>query len=156
MDFVVDPLKRIMMEEKDLVLCYPYRKGYFNDLVVFYYFVTDDADRYSVRFVNTGKMHNRRKQVWQVDFATDHAEGYTGVVNKGRVFRVISTVVSVIREFIRENSKCVDGLDICPVYNFRNDHRRYNIYMRYIDRFMPEGWKKKRKLFESYICLRKI
>lgn len=134
---------------------YPYRKGKCSNLACFYYFLTDDGDEYAVKFINLGEIHHRKEQIWQTEFSVGGPTGDTDVVNKGRFFRVISTVVEIIKEFVKENDHMVDGLDIYPSANFKGDDRRYQIYSRYIEKLLPSDWKRKKSFFDKRILLRK-
>jgi hypothetical protein len=134
---------------------YPYRKGKCEELACFYYFQTEDGDNYAVKFINLGKIHSRKEQIWSVEYSVDGPSGDTDIVNKGRFFRVISTVVEIIKEFVEENDSMVDGLDIYPSSNYKGDDRRYQIYLRYINRLLPSSWKRKKSFLDKRILLRK-
>lgn len=70
---------------------------------IFYYFKTEDGDYYKVLF--DGMMY---ENVWELAFYSNSVtpsdeEGYTGIVtNKGRQFKIISTVMDIINSFIKE------------------------------------------------------
>jgi len=110
---------------------YEYRLGKCDTLACFYYFETEDGDKYSVRFMNLGQIHNRKKQIWQTEFMVPGKTGNTDVVNKGRIFKVMATVIAIIKDFITDNR--VDGLNINPVKNYKGDTRRYDLYINYIN-----------------------
>lgn len=147
-----------LFEAFKMVEPYEYRRGKFDVLACFYYFETEDGDRYSVKFMNLGEIHNRKKQIWQTEFAAPGKQGDTIVLNKGRVYRVLSTVIAIIKEFISEEGIPIDGLDINPSSNYKGDTRREEIYLNYISKLLPEfpNWKKVWNPFSKKILLRKI
>ena len=148
----LDPLNEV---GSFLVQPYSYRKGKCEKLACFYYFETEDGDQYAVKFINLGEIHGRKKNIYQTEFSTSGEEGDTKVVNKGRIFKILSTVIEIIKEFVSENE--VDGLNMYPSTNFKGDDRRYKIYMAYLNKLLPEfpEWKKTWSPFDKRIILRK-
>lgn len=148
-------MKSLFEAETKLVEPYEYRQGICNKIACFYYFETEDGDKYSVRFMNLGEIHNKKKQIWQTEFVIPGLEGSTTIVNKGRIFKVISTVIQIVKEFIVD--KDPDGLNINPSSNYKGDRRRYNLYLNYIDKFITKflNWKKAWSPFDKRILLRK-
>jgi hypothetical protein len=146
-----------LFESIGLVEPYEYRRGKFDKLACFYYFETEDGDKYVVRFMNLGEIHNRKKQIWQTEFVIPGKEGNTAVVNKGRVFKVLSTIIHIIQEFLNEDLIQVDGLNINPASSYKGDTRRYDLYLNYINKLLPEfpNWKKAWNPFDKRILLRK-
>jgi hypothetical protein len=59
-----------------------------------YYFTTEDNDYYKVKFVGT--MDND----WGLAFYANNDSGV--ITNKGRQFKIISTVVDIIKSFVEE------------------------------------------------------
>ena len=140
----------------DLVQPYEYRIGKCSKLACFYYFNTEDGDQYSVRFMNLGEIHSKKKQIWQTEFVVPGVGGDKEVVNKGRIFKVMSTVITIIKDFIN-SSNIIDGLNINPVENYKGDERRKNLYLSYINKILPEfpDWKKVWNPLDKRILLRK-
>jgi len=140
----------------DMVQPYEFRLGKCDKLACFYYFNTEDGDQYSVRFMNLGEIHNRKKQIWQTEFVVPGEKGDREVMNKGRIFKIMATVIAIIKDFIN-SSNIVDGLDINPVENYKGDDRRKNLYINYINKILPEfpEWKKAWNPFGDKILLRK-
>jgi hypothetical protein len=134
---------------------YQHRKGKCNDLIWWYYFSTEDGDQYAVRFINLSKIQGNKKKIWQVEFSVDGPTGDTDVVNNGRFFKVISTVIKILREFVSDNNYNIAGINIYPSSNFKDDDRRYRIYSRYIEKLLPPDWKWKKSFFDKRILLRK-
>ena len=80
----------------------------------------------------------------QIDFYIYHGFGTHDadvVVNKGRLFRVMSTVVKAAEEFMDDldyEEKGIDTLIIEPTKTTDDDdHRRAKLYMAYIKRQLP-------------------
>ena len=74
--------------------------GYVN-----YFFTTEDNDYYNVIF--TGGVHEDIEDSWSINFFvkndTDIETWNSGTVtNKGRQFKVISTIIDIIKNFIEE------------------------------------------------------
>ena len=59
-----------------------------------YYFTTEDNDYYKVKFVGT--MDND----WGLAFYANNDSGV--ITNKGRQFKIISTIMDIIKNFIKE------------------------------------------------------
>ena len=63
------------------------------------------------------------------------------VVNKGRLFRVMATIVQIAKEFMNDidyKEKGIDMLRITPTKSESDeDDRRANLYMAYIKRQLP-------------------
>jgi len=109
-------------------------------------FKTEDNDQYQV------ELHAYWGDNWvtdtlgshiTIDFLIDHGFGNRDayvVVNKGRLFRVMATVVQIAREFMKDidyKEKGIDTLRIEPTKDDLDDHRRSGLYMAYIKRQLP-------------------
>lgn len=128
------------------------------DLVIQYKFITEDGDKYVVRFFDMYRIHkqDKYKDYYQLEFVTSDSEydaGDTIVINKGRFYKVISTVISIIKDFVKFKDPRV--LKISPSKNFRKDKRRKNIYIRYIERLLPEDYKYKKSFFGDSLYITK-
>jgi len=117
---------------QSMVDSYEYKKEIDYELATYYTFTTEDNDKYIVRFFHIGEFQHKEKWMghYQVEFVTtgdDENEGDRIVVNKGRFYKVMSTVVNIIKEFVKEYDPKL--LKINPVSNFKKDKRRKNIYI---------------------------
>jgi hypothetical protein len=154
-----DYLEFILEEVGDsMVTPYEYEKTSDIDLATYYKFVTEDQDHYLVRFYNMYSFQKKKRYIgeYQVEFVTggdNYTEGDTVVVNKGRFFKVISTVISIIVEFMEE--KDPKRLKINPVRNYKKDKRRKNIYIRYIERLLPNSYNYKKAFFGNSLYITK-
>lgn len=126
---------------------YSYHKDSESDLVTYYKFVTEDGDQYSVRFFNQYYIQPKEKfkDQYQVEFITSDEKGDHIIVNKGRFYKVLATVIAIIKEFTKQNDPKV--LKISPVSNFKKDKRRKNIYINYIEKLLPDDYKYKKSFF---------
>jgi hypothetical protein len=125
------------------------------DLVIQYKFKTEDNDIYVVRFFDMHEIHKQEKyrDYYQLEFVTNDERGDTVIVNKGRFYKVISTVIGIIKDFV--NFKDPRVLKISPSKNFKKDKRRKNIYIRYIERLLPDNYKYKKSFLGDSLYIRK-
>lgn len=107
-----------------------------NDKYVVYFYSPDDDDIYTLDFY-VSKPLNRPKDY----------NPYRYVVNKGRIFKVLSTVLDIVKEKIRKDKRNkINKIIIKPGRDFETDDRRFNIYKRVIERNLPDNWEMKDRL----------
>jgi hypothetical protein len=110
-------------------------------------FKTEDDDKYQVEmwaYWGDGYITDTFGSHITIDFFIDHGFGSRDadvVVNKGRLFRVMSTVVKIAEEFMDDldyKEKGIDLLRISPTKTKDDDDdRRAKLYMAYIKRQLP-------------------
>ena len=109
-------------------------------------FKTEDNDQYQVvlyAYWGDNWMTDTFGSHITIDFLIDHGLGNRDayvVVNKGRLFRVMSTVVKIAEEFMKDidyKEKGIDTLRIEPTKDDLDDDRRANLYTAYIKRQLP-------------------
>jgi len=111
-----------------------------NDIVT-YFFVTEDKDKYEVAFnkITTSPFHHHN--IWNLLFGVLYMDNgkYSGyadhekVVNKGRLFRVMTTISSIVKVFVADTRPT--GLIIQPTKTKSwEDNRRLNLYLAYLKR----------------------
>ena len=110
-------------------------------------FKTEDGDDYKVvlaAYWGDGYIAKEFGSHIQIDFYIYYGFGTHDadvVVNKGRLFRVMSTVVKAAEEFMDDldyEEKGIDTLIIEPTKTTDDDdHRRAKLYMAYIKRQLP-------------------
>jgi len=111
-------------------------------------FTTEDGDRYEVQLNAYWDDNYWAKEVgnhFTIDFyLKDGSMGFADadtVVNKGRLFRVMATIVQIAKEFMdlvdyKENY--IDQLIVSPSKtDGAFDDRRANLYMAYIKKHLP-------------------
>ena len=67
---------------------------------------------------------------------------YTDIVNNDKMYRVMATVLKIVRELIdkfKQDGEYIREIWIDPSKNFEGDTRRTRLYKAYIQRNMPEG-----------------
>ena len=114
-----------------------------------YRFETEDGDKYVIHFLN-GFWNNQIMAY--VSFFTSkklnnpEKTDYIRVINKGKIFRILPTVINAIKLFIKDYKKDVKNgfitdplqyIGIVPAKNDINDDRRLNIYQAYIKKLLP-------------------
>jgi hypothetical protein len=94
----------------------------------YYKFVTEDNDQYIIYFIDKGDDN------YTVSFA---AKGNltNSILNKGKIFKVLSTVVTISYKFIIEK-------EVNSLIMYGEDIKRLHIFERYSDKFIPLGYKK--------------
>ena len=110
-------------------------------------FTTEDGDDYIVSFVAYYGDHSQAKirgPYFKVDFTTVDEYGYEDradrVVNKGRLFRIMATIVAATKEFLNDidyEEKGIKKMLIFPAKSDFDDDRRANLYMAYIKKQIP-------------------
>ena len=113
------------------------------------YFKTEDGDNYVVNlkaFWGPAIERDKAKPepYFQVDFTTEDDYGFYDdaerVVNKGRLFKVMATVVKATREFLNDidyKEKDIKKMMVFPSKSKHEDDRRANLYMAYIKKHLP-------------------
>ena len=110
-------------------------------------FKTEDGDEYKVQleaYWGDGYITDTFGSHIVIDFLLKMGkDSYDAdiVVNKGRLFRVMATVVQIARQFMKDidyKEKGIDTLRIEPTKSTDyDDHRRAKLYMAYIKRQLP-------------------
>tara|TARA_R100001480_G_scaffold150374_1_gene150889 strand:+ start:901 stop:1434 length:534 start_codon:yes stop_codon:yes gene_type:complete len=110
-------------------------------------FTTEDGDDYIVSFAAYYGNHSNAEErgpYFKVDFTTVDEYGYEDradrVVNKGRLFRIMSTVVKATKEFLNDidyKEKNIGKMLIFPAKSDFGDDRRANLYTAYIKKQLP-------------------
>ena len=108
-----------------------------------YYFTTDSGINYEVRFGRRQDNILHATIVFGVTNDEFEGEEYT-VTNKGELYRVMSTIVAVVKIFMSEHPKMI-------TYEFtglaKDDEpedkltSRINLYKRYLPRIFDKEWK---------------
>ena len=111
-------------------------------------FTTEDGDKYEVQLnAYWGDNYWAKKlgNHFTIDFhILDGSMGFADadtVVNKGRLFRVMATIVQIAKEFMylsdyKDNN--IDKLIVSPTKSEGlDDDRRANLYMAYIKKHLP-------------------
>jgi hypothetical protein len=131
---------------------YSFYKSMDSDLLTSFKFTTEDNDLYIVGFYNLGNIQKTKsyQDCYDVYFILKDKDEFV-IVNKGRIFKVISTVIDIIKMFIEiKNPK---KINISPSKNYKGDKRRKNIYLRYIEKYIMDDYRIKKYMFSNNISI---
>jgi len=114
------------------------------------HFKTEDGDEYEVRIQSFWGDHYYAREVYggpyfTIDFFVKPKDGGFGdgteVVNKGRLFSIMATIVKAAKEFMKDidyESKGIKTMKVSPSKSEGfDDDRRANLYMAYIKKHLP-------------------
>ena len=107
-----------------------------------YYFTTDSGLQYQVRFGR--KRDNYLGNIINFSVLSDEFEDEYSETNRGEVYRIIATVVEIIRIF-HSNHVYSDSYEFAGEYKDDEDELepsiRTRLYFRYASRFLTGQWK---------------
>lgn len=109
--------------------------------VIGYSFITEDNDKYIVTFMPIGKTQIIDKKIFnvRVDFNREGKDPRESV-NKGRMFKVLSTICKIIKNYIKRNPHTF-SIVIIPGKTESGKETRFNLYSKYIKSQLPSGWR---------------
>ena len=105
-----------------------------------YTFTTEDSDKYYVEFDSAGDTNDDGVGgLWATDFGikndTDNFN-FTQVTNKGRIYRIMATLVKLMKGFLANTKP--DTLVIEPTKTKNiEDRRRFSLYLQFIKKHLP-------------------
>lgn len=105
-----------------------------------YKFVTEDNDEYHFEFNKA----NLDDNMWRADFGVVDDSNYTNfsytkVVNKGKLYKVMSTIIKLMRGFFINTKP--DILVIEPIKSKNEfDKRRFSLYLQFIKKHLPSDY----------------
>ena len=107
----------------------------FSLLRIKFYFTTDKDVKYTAAF---SEMPSSYKKEYEFAFVANDGT-FTDIINKGEVFRVMSTIVKILEKGIEIiNSKGGwKQIYFYPTKSFKGDERRKNLYQSYIIKNLP-------------------
>lgn len=105
-----------------------------------YKFVTEDNDEYHFEF----NKPNLDDNMWRADFGVvDGSEvgnfSYTKIVDKGRLYRVMSTIIKLMRGFFANTNPDILVIEPIKTKN-KYDDRRFSLYLQFIKKHLPLGY----------------
>ena len=106
-----------------------------------YTFTTEDNDNYSVAFDSGGI--DETNGLWTTYFGTKNDSGlfnsFVQVTNKGRIYRIMATLVKLIKGFLANTKP--DTLVIEPTKTKNpDDRRRFILYTQFIKKHLPSDY----------------
>ena len=110
---------------------------------VSYKFQTEDRDKYIIQFI-------RKNNFWVIQFSLTGKKNFNHeqVVNKGRNFRVMATVVNVIKIFVEW--KHPDKMFMVASKSKEEDKRRLHMYMRYLEKNITSDYTFRTETYKSW------
>ena len=106
---------------------------------------TDNKYNVYLELLKSDPFYDKESWLLDVSFGVegeDEIVDYKSVVNNDKMYRVMATVVQIIKELIAELSKedkFIRQIWIDPSKNFEGDNRRVRLYKAYIKKNMPAG-----------------
>lgn len=101
-----------------------------------YLFKTDSDTEYEVQIYDPNRMNRKKNTRLIVSFHTKDGK-YEEETNKGEQYRIMSTVVSIVKEHIAKYAPKTKELSFSPSKANETDQRRGNLYKAYIAKQMP-------------------
>ena len=115
------------LDETGVINLQAYPHQLINDFPYLYEarFTTEDGDEYSVHFNNMHLDLNKWIGAFKLMKGT-----YTDVVNKGRIYKVMATVIEIMNDFIAKRKPKLIAVNAVKSAG-DDDNRRSNLYMKY-------------------------
>jgi hypothetical protein len=126
---------------------YPYS----TDDDYYYNFTTDKGTEYEVelmsRFITNEFIsiipEGKAIPMLYVSFVADDDYGQTNIINKGEMYRVMATVIKIIKENLSQNPQ-IGGIYFSPTNKGDNNqdlntNQRYKLYQSYITKQIPNS-----------------
>lgn len=122
---------------------YPWKKASKKEDVVFFTFMTDQGTIYKVALDNYiyEDFHEGNKEypAIEVSFGIKEKGKYstTAVSNKGEIYRVMSTIVDIIKDYLKRNNT-IKAIIYTPIKKEDDTgYKRNNLYMAFIKKQIP-------------------
>jgi hypothetical protein len=128
--------------------------SYTTDDDYYYYFTTDKGTEYEVEIMPRYITHNTLNQIPEekalsmslINFRADNDYGQSNIVNKGEMYRVMSTITQIIKDNLNNNPE-IGGIYFSPSdkkspQNKNPDlsqNQRYKLYQAYIQKAIPSS-----------------
>lgn len=125
-EIITEEIQNIFETGEGNVTAYQYRRQNVAFNQIDYYFETEDGDEYFAYFINTDRNHD----YWEVGFAVQGYE-YMEIVNKGRIFNIMATMLKIVDDFIEKEKPNVLVFEPAKTTG-EDDKRRERIYMQYV------------------------
>jgi len=110
---------------------YEYKENTAHD-DMFYEFTTEDGDGYVVSILKAQSPAFKYQDIYDVEFKVyGYSSTYLAITNKGRVYRIMATIVEIVKNFLNEVRPNI--LYFQPTKNRgEEDMRRMNLYLAYV------------------------
>jgi len=138
-------LINILTEVGEGVTPYPFKQMTSSPHLVVYVFITDANDQYNVKFVSSFARPDNYNLSFYPGTSIEHEDDKIDVItNKGGVFKILSTIVSIVKSFISKN-KNVSGINWLGINSDKPgaDVQRDRLYKVYLQKNIDQfpNWK---------------
>ena len=124
---------------------YKWKKASKKEDVVFFTFTTDEGTIYKVALDNYTyedvKDNNKEYPAIEVSFGIKEKGKYStsAVTNKGEMYRVMATIVNIIKDYLKQNSN-IKAIIYAPVKKEGDiTYKRNDLYMAFIKKQFPSA-----------------
>jgi hypothetical protein len=123
----------------------PYEWHQENARGTYFTFKTENKELYIVHFEDVLGEGRYAIDFTLEDMGDDYDDidkvSYNIVTNKGHLFRIMATVIDIIKNKIKNDfQKKIQSIIVTPEKNKKADDRRYKIYQKFIEKHLPFGW----------------
>ena len=125
--------KRVTEVGEGLGYTYPFEKKFENSKTAVYEFETESLADYEVDFFKRVQGRQPQEDTVEIGFGTGD---YDAVLNKGELYGVMSTVIAVVKDYIKNHPK-LKTLLMVPSKAGQTDRRRLNLYLAYLKKQFP-------------------
>jgi len=110
-------------------------------IMIGYEFLTEDKDKYIVTFLPIGKTQIIKGKVFnvRVDFLVSGVHP-SKLINKGRIFKVFSTICVIIKDYLKRNPQTF-SIVIIPGKTEEGEETRFKLYQKYVESQMGSEWR---------------
>jgi hypothetical protein len=136
-------------EDRNRALPFEYR-GEIAGFLHRYVFETAN-EKYIVNLYPPRLNVKRLKDDYVVDFISSKAKDFDEVTNKGDFFKIVPTVIAIMKEFYKTHK--VRKFIFNEVSSYKGDRRRFDIFRKISERNIPPDWKIKASRFFNKIVL---
>lgn len=125
-----------------------------SDVYAKYEFQTTADIKYKVVLVNDKLDNKNADNNWILSFGNIksvygfNAMSMDSVVNKGEVYKVMATVINIVKDFIKKNKNNIDAI----IFKGTDD-RRDHLYKKYISYSLGNNWKETTDKDENFIII---
>ena len=132
-------LKDLLKEVGEGVTPYTFKQIKNTQLLVVYTFTTEAGDQYVVKFKSSNSQPNNYNLSFYPGTAASEDDKIDVIMNKGDLYKILSTVVSVVKSFILIN-KNASGINWIGVSSDKEgaDRQRERLYNAYLQKNLDQ------------------
>ena len=141
---IKEEIAKVLTEIGEGVTPYPFKQLQNSPHLIAYTFTTDTNDQYVVKFVSGYSQSGIYTLVFYPGTTIDDDDKIDAITNKGTMFRILSTVISIVKTLISKN-KNVTGFNWIGIKSDkpRADAQRDRLYKAYLQKNINQfpNWK---------------